>query len=83
MSRRFDGNVRRMVTALMQLLVTVADRKSCGWAGSTVIPASPLRGLRSVRRTVTLINKNTVTIMPASGVGILLIGKTKMSASRL
>src|SRR5277367_1608094 len=30
-------------------------------AGSTVIPASPFQGLRSVRRIVTLINTNTVT----------------------
>jgi hypothetical protein len=30
-------------------------------AGSTVIPASPFQGLRSVRRTVTLINTSTVT----------------------
>jgi hypothetical protein len=57
-----------MVTALVQLLVTVADRSQRSRAGSTVIPASPFQGLRSVRRIVTLINTNTVTIMPASGV---------------
>jgi hypothetical protein len=34
-------SVRRMVTALIQLLVTVADRKLRSRAGSTVIPASP------------------------------------------
>jgi hypothetical protein len=30
--------VGRMVTVLSQLLVTVADRKSCDWTGSTVVP---------------------------------------------
>jgi hypothetical protein len=58
--------VGRIITALVQLLVTVADRKSCGRAGSIVIPASPFQGLRSVRRIVTLVNMSTVTIMPAS-----------------
>jgi hypothetical protein len=61
-------SVRRMVTALVQLLVTVADYKLYSQAGSTVIPASLFQGLWSIRRIVTLINTNTVTIMPASKV---------------
>jgi hypothetical protein len=60
------ASVERTVTALVQLLTTVADCKSCGWAGCAVIPASPFQGLRSVRKIVTLINTSTVTIMPAS-----------------
>jgi hypothetical protein len=55
--------VRRMVTALAQLLISATDRSQ---AVSTVIPASPFQGLWSVRRIVTLINTTTVTIMPAS-----------------
>ena len=63
-------SVRRMVTALPQLLVTVADRKSRGRPEVSYSGCPLLRGLWSVRRIVTLINTNTVTIMPASGLSL-------------
>ena len=44
MAGGLDNLVERMVTALLQLLVTVVDRKSRGQAGSVVIPAGRFKG---------------------------------------
>jgi hypothetical protein len=37
-------SVGRMVTVLPQLLVTVVDRKTCGWTGSIVVPIWDIKG---------------------------------------